>query len=52
MSSSAYATYEMQNNIIKINMPLILNDSDNLEDILTRLEQVISHEFRHVEQEP
>lgn len=52
MSSSAYATYEMQNNIIKINMPLILNDSGNLEDILTRLDQVISHEFRHVEQEP
>ena len=52
MSSSAFATYEMQNNIIKINMPLVLNDSGNLEDILTRLEQVISHEFRHVEQEP
>ena len=52
ISSGAYAIYEMQNNIIKINMPLILNDADNLEDILTRLEEVISHEFRHVEQEP
>ena len=50
IGNSTFADYNSDADVIRINISLLLNDMNNLNDILARIDEVVSHELRHVEQ--
>ncbi len=50
IGNSTFADYNSKDDVIRINISLLVNDMNSIDDVLARIDEVVSHELRHVEQ--
>ncbi len=50
IGNSTFADYNSKDDVIRINVSLLVNDMNSIDDVLVRIDEVVSHELRHAEQ--